>query len=267
MTVNFSTDLDQDLNIYYSGGSGGFLFLYLMLLSSCTYQLAVNNGHEWFCNWVQQHRNEHWFQNWVDQNIDLPIGELPDGLNTEERREYILNTVTCEENYLKIYQNFYKSHIHKELVDFMIHQQWNSTKTNWKDNEYWPLNHLTQQLSGEHNKIYFTCNDAEQWKSLPGFKIIIWTDIRSQIRLCWFKKANWFVNDTKKSLLEHRKLISQLLKSPVDRAVSKLWDQGSCIKLQDIVNSKHWNNQQLEFLQHWCKQHPEKLLKKIGIEI
>lgn len=267
MTQNFHTDLDQDLNIYYSGGSGGFLFLYLLLLSDSTYQVIVDCSYDWYCKWVQQNRSKEWFQNWVHQNIHLPHGELPNDLNIEQRKEYILNTVTCEDNYLKIYQNFYKSHIQKELMDFMIHRQWSSTKSKWQDNECWPLNHLTQQLANIHNKIYFTCNDVKQWKSLPGHKIIIWTDIRSQIRLAWFKKANWFVKDTKKSLMQHRKLISQLLKDPVHQTVTEAREQGTGIKLQDIANSRHWNDQQLEFLQNWRQQHPEILLKKIGIEI
>jgi len=257
---------DTDLNIFYEGGSGGFIFLHLVLLSK-SYSLSFHGDYDWFCKWVRQHMDDPGFQDYVDKNVTLLPDEYPE--NPDQIIRHKLNAVTREENFKQIYHDH--DLLYSARLPEIINQQWDPDRTAWKNGEVWPDNQETKLLNerSDRNKIYFTLNHPSEWLNLPGFKIRVWTDIRSQIRLAWFKKAWFFVKAGHSTLMSHRKLIRFLIKRSNNSAgLHNLCKHADAyIKLQDLINSTDWNNDQLALLQCWRNQHPNKLLSKIGIRV
>jgi len=75
----------------------------------------------------------------------------------------------------------------------VVDQQWAMPDIkHWKHTEIWPNNAQTQIKSGPRpHKIYLTCNNIEQWLALPGPRVLLYTDIQSQIRLSRAKKTQY----------------------------------------------------------------------------
>jgi hypothetical protein len=70
--------------------------------------------------------------------------------------------------------------------------QWNISSIDaWKSSEVWPHNDKTMCSDIEH-KIYFTCGDVKKFLEWPGKKIVIYTDIDTQMVMSISKKAAWF---------------------------------------------------------------------------
>lgn len=74
--------------------------------------------------------------------------------------------------------------------DEIFATQWNIMPGHWKANEAWPNNELTAK-SAIKNKVYFYCNQFEV-KSTTGKKLLIYTDLATQVELSFMKGANWF---------------------------------------------------------------------------
>jgi hypothetical protein len=74
----------------------------------------------------------------------------------------------------------------------IFQHQWNIIdKSQWKVNETWPDNTATK-TSNFTRKIYFTCNHNSSWQQMAGIKIVLYTDIKTQVWLAKFKRAFWF---------------------------------------------------------------------------
>jgi len=259
-------DTQQDLNIFYSGGSGGYILLHLLLLKR--QHLVIFDdylSYKWYCNWVEDQLDDPEFRTYIDQNIALHHdSDIPD--DPEDIFQYKLNSIKRYENYLQVVRDFYKTLVNDVIINQVLPKQWNPNRPNWKHSEVWPRNTLTGDFvdSGDFNKIFFTCNNVESWQRLPGHKVLLYTDIKSQVRLCWFKKAKWFVNG-KTSLMRHRPLLRRLFSGLTDD-VKVAWDHASSrITLQDLINNSSWRGDEVELIKQWKQQHPKLLLHKIGI--
>lgn len=259
-------DTQQDLNIFYSGGSGGFILLHLLLLKR--QHLVIFDDHfsyKWYCNWVQSQINDPEFRMYVDKNITLIDSEIPD--DPENILQHKLNSLTHYNNYLQVIRDFYKTLVDDVVIKQILPRQWNPNRPIWKHGEIWPDNLMTGRIadSNDFNKIFFTGNNVGQWQHLPGYKILLYTDIKSQVRLAWFKKAKWFF-ECKKSLIAQRPLLRRLFRRLLCNEVLAAWDHADLkINLQELINNSRWNAVEADLINQWKQQHPKLLLHKIGI--
>jgi len=182
----------MNAQLCYFGGSGGFFALWHILLGtdySCHFKnrdLAYNDikGPSWpalseipttflhLPDIVQEEltNNKEW---------KLIVEEIIEKRNSEEWKLIVQKSM--ENDYSSprsINSGFYKS-------------QWNIRKdrSRWKETEQWPDNQLTQKSSFK-NKLFFDCNPSvEDIIENSNKKILLYTDIETQILLAKNKHA------------------------------------------------------------------------------
>jgi hypothetical protein len=256
----------QDLNIFYSGGSGGFILLHLLLLKR--QHLVIFHtylSYKWYNNWLQSQTNNPEFTEYIDKNITLLPDEIP--LDPTLIVQHKTNALTRYENYLQVMRDFYEIFLDDVVFKQVFPNQWDPNRSTWKESEIWPDNKVTGHIDNltSFNKLFFTCNKVKEWQDLPGHKVLLYTDIRSQVRLAWFKKANWFIG-CKTSLVAKRPLLRRLFSRSLDQDVITAWDYADLkITLQELINDSRWNAVETDLINQWKQQHPELLLRKIGI--
>jgi hypothetical protein len=282
--------LTQDLNIYYTGGSGGFIFLHCLLLSkqyfleyhyslqqlqSSRAQLANN---KLFTAWFLKHarlsqydynsvQGQHWpqYQHYVQ-------GQLP----TEDLGKYLLTAYLDGSNDL-IYDRDTEFDF---LTQLNIDHQWQA-RPQWKSTEIWPNNELTLRANTQRPRVFFHCNNQAAWYQYPGTKIMLYTDVHSQLRMCSYKSAGMFFDTAGHSRYSiHRQhlktaVFDQQTQCQIDTwAAEDISRADVLVKLQDLVNCPQHtlaqfgivsDSQQMQLLQKWKAQHPDQLLNKSGI--
>lgn len=185
--------LNTDLNIFYSGASGGFYFLHYLLLygqHAVSFPtdpkdfLAQETQENIQALRVSQHcyqqcRGADWpsYQHYVNNFDSLP-GELRQELS--QLHETSAANVTD-----------FPGWFNRRLAEVIDHN-WNITDhKKWKHNEIWPINAdtLVSKCSDRPYKIFFTCNIINDWLALPGKKVVLYTDIDTQLELARYKQA------------------------------------------------------------------------------
>lgn len=284
-----------DLNIFYSGGSGGFLLLHLLLLSGKYWCHLNSDDMQWHTNTlraiVELYQQSVDVRDYINSNVKIPESDYnnvmqPDWLTYPEYllesnkvlffrypdlESYTLNSISHYNVLRDLEHNFYYRYV-DNLMSTIIDHQWDPNRITWKTGEVWPSNvdTLAMPAPKNTNKIYFTCNDVNSWVDSPGEKVIIWTDMHSLIRLCWEKKANIFANTSSQRLIESKLQIKRLLDSAKLYNQDKVFDStAEClqynpitIKLQDLCLSTNLKPLQLKLLNTWKSQHSKKLLLK-----
>jgi hypothetical protein len=272
-------DIDQDLNLFYLGGSGGFIFLHWMLLLKKHFcQIPIDNNsaapfRQKFKDIKPLDRQnyesiqDHLWPSYKDYKENFP--KLLDSILRETSRQYSLHG-DDQHNDIEWYD---------ANLSAIFTKQWNLSST-WKATEQWPENDQTLLKSCNHKKfkIYFTCNDVQKWVSFPGQKIILYTDIRTQLRLSYYKKAWIFYNSNanksfrpivknilqNKSTLFNGVLISSLLKPLISPVTQLVCLQDLLLKPSEVFGITH-NDEQCKLLKIWANLHPPELLNKIGL--
>jgi hypothetical protein len=269
--------LDDDLNIFYSGGSGGFYFLHWILLYKKHYA-SFSSTNELKDKFISQLTNEHKSQLRLSresyQNIKDPLWP--------QYKNYYNN---FDQFSLPIKQELQKYHDQwaeptavdgwfDYQLDSILHNQWNLLDS-WKATEHWPNNQNTLLAPRMHRKykIYFFCNDVDQWKTYPGKRIVLYTDIFSQLRLSTFKRANWFTHPQ----INTEQQIKEILKNNITKInneyihtdlVSAFDSANQIIKLQDLIADPNAvlgiapTDNHVKFQNHWKSLHPTQLLEK-----
>lgn len=270
-------DINQDLGIFYCGGSGGFVFLHWILLFDRHYcSLPADPSVS------KKYREKYHHQQLLDESnyLDIKDGSWPgyadyqknfeildEHIQTETARQYLLYA-----DYRNLIEEWYD-----ENLQAIIKNQWNINES-WKSTEHWPDNNATLKTTCVHRpyKVYFFCNDHIGWKSFPGKKILLYIDIRSQLRLAHFKQAWVFFN--KPSHQWYRIMRDVLQQSifyndiHIDITVHRAREiADNCISLQQFLlcpgiffNREH-NANQKKLIRNWAQLHPQKLLHKIGL--
>jgi hypothetical protein len=188
--------LDNDINMAYHGGSGGFLLLHLILLEG-----KHDADFPWYPYHVKKfvtYYPEYYQQLRIPEDFYKSVAEpgFPD------YHEYYTNFNDVS---AVIRNKLIKHHIQNpsNLDDFpawrdfllneIVQSQWNiSSPEEWKWSEYWPKNDVNFVTRPGKRRIFNTCNMYDEWMRYNGTKLFIYTDIHTQVRMALRKRANWF---------------------------------------------------------------------------
>jgi len=94
--------------------------------------------------------------------------------------------------YQLLITNKFNCHLEKEKISFKEAKDSAfgiKEKNKWKSNELFPDNNKTLKLKNNTKRIFYTVNEFDEWMDLPGKKILVYTDIHSQIRLNYYKRS------------------------------------------------------------------------------
>jgi hypothetical protein len=151
----------------------------------------------------------------------------------------------------------------------------------WKNTEIFPDNNRTLQLKNNSNRIFYTVNDFRSWMKLPGKKILVYTDARSQLRLNWYKRTYWFWK-TEKTYIFFYKIAKGILKNKkglYDKPVYVAMTRADLmVKFQNLLTVESLEKElknfgcditqdNVDFLNHYLSLHSPKLLRKLGVEL
>jgi len=99
---------------------------------------------------------------------------------------------------LLLSQQYHAEFVKPVDIPTAIANQWNiKNHTEWKHTEYWPDNNKTSVCDNSANKIYFYCNPSlEEFTQRSTRKIMLYSDINSQLALAQYKNAHWYYDQT-----------------------------------------------------------------------
>jgi hypothetical protein len=185
--------LNSDLNIFYLGASGGFYFLHYLLLYG---QHAVSfptdparflaeetqeniQALRLSRSCYQQCRGADWpdYQDYLDK-----FNSLPRELHNELAQLHQVSAFNVTD-----FPGWFD-----RRLDEVVEHNWDiKDHTKWKQNEVWPINAdtLASRCSDRPFKIFFTCNIIDDWLKYPGKKVVLYTDIETQLALAKYKQA------------------------------------------------------------------------------
>jgi hypothetical protein len=128
--------------------------------------------------------------------------------------------------YLMLTREFYNSESAKFLVDMQYPDSLKGNRTAWKAYEYAINNVELKRFCTEFRKLYLICNPLFNHDMLESnihtlnntTKILLYTDLRTQLRMAYDKKAYWFTDVSRKEFNapeSNYKYIRSILKSGV----------------------------------------------------
>jgi hypothetical protein len=95
--------------------------------------------------------------------------------------------------HLLLLSNHYSNELNNQL-NIIIDHQWRITDhSKWKCNETWPNNNRTLSMPGSPKLFFYCSHIRSEWEKLSGIKLLIYTDLASQLALCNYKKS-WVHN-------------------------------------------------------------------------
>lgn len=168
----------------------------------------------------------------------------------------------------------------QQLVDTQYPTCLATEPEKWKHTEFWPDNNWCKTLSGR--KLFLICNPlwnseiAEQNLKLSEdtHKILLYTDFKLQLRMCWEKQAYWFTDISKKAFnapSSTKKYLKQIIQTrhndfdPVLERIQTTFCPDQQVDLKDFVSTKNIvnfdlpNSKQLDFLNRWIQLQPIKV--------
>lgn len=261
---------DSDLNVFYPGGSGGYYFLHSLLLMNQHYCLfgfnnegvvltATNDPHP-DLRITESTYNNIKDPSWPDYNQYLLNGNCGNAELIDAECKWAFNP--------EVSPTWYD----KEL-DLVRSYQWNIDPLQWKNTEVPPSNKRTISAACVSRKyrIFYSCNVISHWIGWPGKKILLFTDLETQIRMSMYKRA-WLYNNTTshpisitKGLLKNAKTYNgHRVSADMYRALQYA-DQ--VVYLQDYVKSmlNSEDESQKKFTQFWLGLHPADLLRRCNL--
>lgn len=155
----------------------------------------------------------------------------------------------------------------------------------WKLTEHWPDNQWCK-LNAASPKLYFVCNPCWNADMLQRnlaltsgtVKYLLYTDISTQLRLAYDKKAHWFTEHSRKTFCaptSDYKYIRQIIKSakqgvdPLVHTVIEKFSPDYIIRLQDFLHhpvlplQADPNQHQLDFVARWVSLQTPKSQTKL----
>jgi hypothetical protein len=182
-----------------------------------------------------------------------------------------------------------------ESVNELIEQQFNTLLIDrpaaWKKVEFWPDN-VKCKRSDKKPKLFLICNPT--WSGMLNdnltisndtYKILLYTDLKLQLRMAYEKRAYWFTDISRKQFnapLNDKHYIKQIINNssiysnytvdPCIREIIEKFNPNQIINLQEFVKTKVIqdfgtpNEEQIKFLNFWMSIQPAKskfLLNKV----
>lgn len=161
----------------------------------------------------------------------------------------------------------------------------NENRLKWKEKEFWPDNINFKKRKSDQAKLFLICNplfnkdcfDDNFYVSQETRKILLYTDLSTQLRLAYDKGAYWFT-DTSKNQFKSPKKLSQYLKQiknsyefydkeKVDPKVIRIisvFKPSIILKLQDLLNLSDLNLDQKKFVNYWLSLQGRKGLVRLN---
>jgi hypothetical protein len=169
------------------------------------------------------------------------------------------------------YQDLIKSQFSLDLIKH---------PTTWKHTEVWP-NNLQCKSSHDSPRLFLICNpcwNADMIKqnlliSDDTYKILLYTDLKLQLRMAYEKRAYWFTKISKNHFnapASEQKYIREIISSsdngfdPKLKEVRNTFNVDLELRLEDFVQTglvagfDNPNADQIEFLKYWKKLQPSK---------
>ena len=173
------------------------------------------------------------------------------------------------------------------MVNIQFSDKLSSNTKKWKEQEFWPNNVELKKQTGP--KLFLICNplftadmyDQNKWVSDNTYKILLYTDIHLQLRMCWEKQAYWFTEVSKQQFNasdDNQQYFRQIIGSSkefkgsqVDPMILDIIDHftpDQIVRLEDFINTGALDNfarpnqQQIDFLNHWRQLQPGKAFQK-----
>lgn len=215
MKMILNDAFNNDLNIFYYGGAGGFFFLNQLLLTG-----------NFYCHFGDEYSSS---------------------------------------SYLDINKKQFN------IYDMKF----------WKNTEVWPRNELTERHQTSLRKIYFHCNDIKGWVEFKKYKICLYTDIKTQLRMAIHKKSFFYhsahdPNYNEKNYISYTKCILKNNHNILRQYKISMKKANLNVKFQDLLSLEGLENflnsvggelkqENIDFLKHYLSLHPKKLLDKIGV--
>ena len=255
-----------ELNILYSGGSGGFLLLHLLLLSDqdWCYFLETQNLSElikqqWKINNPRNWKNtETWPRNDHTKNSQLPVNKIYFYCNPhDDLYEYY-----CNFN-LVIYTDYASQQKLAHYKKAHWHYQTTARTVNNKFSD-------SIKVLREWQKHYNNIKDST-WPKCLSFRKISTLPHHIQVELLSNPYTSEFLN------YQHVEKSAIYQNTPVYAPMLPFLQSANVtILLQDLVNSRaeilvksgivnNINQAQIDLLDHWKSLHTRELLESIGI--
>ena len=176
----------------------------------------------------------------------------------------------------------------EEYIENQFHPKLANDKKSWKiGHEYWPDNKKCKETITDKPKLFLICNtyfylhfSNENIKNYTNNKIILlYTDLHTQLRMCYNKKAAFFTEEFLKDPSRpfynqpDKKYIRHILKSGV------MWNNELCyfelpryekiypnlelVKLRDLIQNYPKNTKQQWLIDRWLSLHTKKELRHL----
>lgn len=147
-------------------------------------------------------------------------------------------------------------------------------RSTWKETELWPDNNSDVRLICNP----FFCKEMDEHNKLTAkdtFVILLFTDLKTQLRLAYDKSSYWFTDVSKKqfnapnnNITYIRRIISTHTTyegTIVDPMVPRIIEEYNPIilfKLQDILDKQYmFNEEQQKFIKYWLSLQSNKSLR------
>lgn len=173
----------------------------------------------------------------------------------------------------------------QDLIDRQFPAWLKHCPRRWKTHEFWPDNDYCQTKTGQP-RLYLICNPCWSLEmtqknlsvSAHTTKYLLWTDIHTQLRMSWHKRAYWFTEISKHRFsapANEKQYIKQILRSAVDGKdplldiVIKRFRPNHIVKLQDFLQNRIVpdmplpNQQQHRFIDQWLELQPPKAIQHL----
>lgn len=153
----------------------------------------------------------------------------------------------------------------------------------WKSFETWPNNSKLKQ-SNKSPKLFLICNPC--WNDMAiqenlsvvqnTFRIMLYTDLKLQLRMAWEKQAYWFTDTSKKAFcapVDEGQYIRNIIScadngfDPMLAHIRKIFQPDIELRLENFLKQPQIpgfdlpNHSQLEFLTYWTNIQPVKAKK------
>lgn len=171
----------------------------------------------------------------------------------------------------------------KSMIDQQFPAELKTCPAKWKNNEFWPNNQNLKTHQGK--KLFLICNplfdpamyDINQAVSKNTHKILLYTDLRTQLRMAYEKKAYWFTDVSRvrfNASKNNKKYLRSILDSGVEfegelvdpqvPAIIEQFKPCELITLTKLVNNSSGTTDQQDFINYWKSIQSKKSLLKLA---